>query len=77
MNRSILDYKLLDSGGFQKLEQVGPYRLVRPSLQAIWEPTLPQSEWDKAHARFVRFSGGDGEWKVLKKNRQRKLGGEC
>lgn len=67
MTDSNSTYRLLDSGGFQKLEQVGPYRLVRPSLQAIWEPTLPQSEWEAAHARFVRFSGGDGEWKVHKK----------
>ncbi len=55
-------YQLLDSGNFQKLEQVGPYRIVRPSLQAIWRPALADAEWTNADAKFVRFSGGDGEW---------------
>jgi 23S rRNA (cytosine1962-C5)-methyltransferase len=29
------DYALLDSGGFEKLEQYGPYRIVRPEGQAL------------------------------------------
>lgn len=60
-------YQLLDSGDFQKLEQVGPYRLVRPAAQAVWRPRLAKSEWAKADAVFTRFSGGDGRWDV--KNR--------
>ena len=34
-------YKLLDSRGFQELEQVGPYRLVRPAAQAVWGEGAP------------------------------------
>lgn len=62
-------YQLLDSGGFQKLEQVGPYRFVRPAAQAVWRPRLPAAEWAQVDAIFTRFSGGDGRWEV----RNRKL----
>jgi 23S rRNA (cytosine1962-C5)-methyltransferase len=62
-------YRLLDSGGFQKLEQVGEFRMVRPAAQAVWRPRLSASEWTKVDAIFTRFSGGDGRWEV----RNRKL----
>lgn len=71
MNQWFMDkpsYQLLDSGTFQKLEQVGPYRLVRPAAQAVWRPRLPQAAWDEVDAVFTRFSGGDGKWTV--KNRK-------
>ncbi len=46
------DYALLDSGGGMKLEQFGPYRLVRPEAEAIWLPALPEKEWKAAAAEF-------------------------
>ena len=46
------DYSLLDSGGGFKLEQYGPYRLVRPEAEAVWSPALPDSEWKKANATY-------------------------
>lgn len=63
----MLSYSLIDSGNFQKLEQVGPYRLVRPSPQAVWRPRLEKEIWDKVDATFQRFSGGDGKWNILNK----------
>ncbi len=57
-------YQLLDTGNFQKLEQIGPYRLVRPAAQAVWRPRLPEAEWRRAEARYTRFSGGDGKWEI-------------
>ena len=61
MNKSELKaYSLLDSGGCRKLEQVGPVRIIRPALNAFWQPTLPASEWAKADAEFKRESGGGG-----------------
>lgn len=60
-------YQLIDSGNFRKLEQVGPHRVVRPSPQAVWRPRLPESEWAKIDAEYVRFSGGQGEWRVKNK----------
>ena len=35
------DYKLLDSGNGYKLERYGPYRLVRPEAEAMWQTALP------------------------------------
>lgn len=55
-------YELLDSGNFAKLEQVGAYRLVRPALNAAWEPSLDKSEWSAATAVFTRDSSGSGKW---------------
>src|SRR5262245_10111309 len=62
------DYRLLDSGGGQKLEQVGPYRFVRPEPQALWRPQRDAADWDKADAVFAP-SGGDedaGRWRFNK-----------
>lgn len=56
------NYQLLDSGQGRKLEQVGPYRLIRPAAQAIWPPRLPQAEWKSADAEFVRDSAQHGTW---------------
>lgn len=57
------DYALLDSGGGRKLEQFGPYRLVRPEPRAVWKPAAPSKDWQSAHAEyFPAESGGGGEW---------------
>ena len=55
-------YALLDSGGGRKLEQVGPYRLVRPASQALWAPSRDAEFWDTAAARFQRGPSGSGSW---------------
>lgn len=55
-------YVLLDSGHGAKLEQVGPYLLVRPAPQALWRPALPSEAWDQAAARFQRHNTGGGAW---------------
>ena len=60
-------FQLIDSGNFQKLEQIGPYRFVRPSPQAVWRPRLPKSEWENFDAKFTRNSGGDGKWTIKNK----------
>ena len=62
-------YLLLDSGSCRKLEQVGNYRVIRPALNAFWQPSLPPEEWDRADAEFKRESGGGGgiwNWKQKK-----------
>lgn len=46
------EYELIDSGGGQKLERYGRFRLARPEAEAVWQPGLPQSEWDAADAVF-------------------------
>ncbi|MEZ6022895.1 MAG: class I SAM-dependent methyltransferase [Hyphomonadaceae bacterium] len=60
------DYRLLDSGNGGKLEQVGPYRFVRPEPQALWAPALPAAEWDGADAIFAPSGASDeeaGRWR--------------
>lgn len=47
-------YALLDSGNMQKLEQFGPYTLVRPCSQAVWKTSLPQDQWNGADGYFSR-----------------------
>jgi 23S rRNA (cytosine1962-C5)-methyltransferase len=55
-----VDYELLDSGGRSKLEKFGSYRFVRPEPQAIWAPSLPQREWDRAAAIFQATDEQEG-----------------
>jgi 23S rRNA (cytosine1962-C5)-methyltransferase len=45
-------YALLDFGDGRRLEQWGPYRLIRPDAAAQKAPILPQAEWEQADARF-------------------------
>ncbi|HVY85034.1 MAG TPA: class I SAM-dependent methyltransferase [Caulobacterales bacterium] len=57
------DYRLLDSGDGEKLEQVGPYRFVRPEPQALWSKR--QSDW-RADAVFAPAAAEDedaGRWR--------------
>lgn len=51
------DYALLDSGNGSKLERFGRYLLARPCSQAVWQPHLPTSIWQRAHASFDRNDG--------------------
>ena len=62
------DYALLDSGNGLKLERFGPYTFVRPEVQAMWSPALPEKEWANAHAIFqpTREESG-GHWQLKKK----------
>ncbi|WP_311030391.1 class I SAM-dependent rRNA methyltransferase [Mesorhizobium koreense] len=62
------DYALLDSGGGEKLEQYGPYRIVRPEGQAIWQKALPDREWQRADAIFTGNTDeeGMGRWRFPK-----------
>jgi 23S rRNA (cytosine1962-C5)-methyltransferase len=62
------DYALIDSGDGEKLEQYGPYRIVRPEGQAIWRRALPPREWDRADAVFTGDTDeeGLGRWRFPK-----------
>ncbi len=59
------DYRLLDTGDGNRLEQWGEYRLVRPDPQIIWQRHLPAAEWQGAHAIFqsgVQSQRENGKW---------------
>lgn len=59
------DYALIDSGDGEKLEQYGPYRIVRPEGQAIWRKALPPADWARVDAVFTGDTDeeGMGRWR--------------
>jgi 23S rRNA (cytosine1962-C5)-methyltransferase len=60
------DYALLDSGNGLKLEQYGPYRLLRPEPEAVWSPALGPSEWKNVQAVFKPSAEENGgHWENL------------
>ena len=63
------DYRLLDSGEFQKLERFGSHLFIRPAPQAIWPKTLAENEWRRAEGEYKYFKGKEsgGEWKFFNK----------
>jgi 23S rRNA (cytosine1962-C5)-methyltransferase len=57
-NTNWTEYELIDTGNREKLERFGKYILIRPEPQAVWQKSLPESEWEKiSHARYVRMKG--------------------
>ena len=64
------DYALIDSGMGRKLERYGSVTVNRPEPQALWMPSLPESEWQKADAMFDNvgdMDGDTGKWKLYSK----------
>lgn len=57
-----MDYELLDSGNGRRLERFGKYILNRPDPEVLWQKNLPDSEWEKADAEFVRSYEDKGKW---------------
>ncbi len=53
-------FRLLDTGRGEKLEQYGPYRIVRPEAQALWPRGLADAEWQRADAVFTGDTDEDG-----------------
>ena len=74
-DKSWKDYELVDSGSFEKLERFGSYYLARPEPKALWDKTLPESEWQRlTHTRFTPGAGfgkagkeDSGTWNRLRK----------
>jgi 23S rRNA (cytosine1962-C5)-methyltransferase len=61
------DYTLLDSGGGQRLERYGSQILSRPDAEAVWNPKLPESAWQEAHARFISSpEENGGHWERMR-----------
>lgn len=60
------DYELIDSGNGRKLERYGKFSLIRPEVEAIWKPALPDSIWNKASAVFHPApEENGGHWKNM------------
>jgi 23S rRNA (cytosine1962-C5)-methyltransferase len=62
------EYELLDCGNGAKLERFGSFLLIRPEAEAIWKPSLPEINWQKANATFIPGKGEEvGAWKLNSK----------
>jgi 23S rRNA (cytosine1962-C5)-methyltransferase len=63
-------YELIDSGGFEKLEQFGSFCVRRPEPQAVWGKSLSEEIWvSKTDAYFKKEKGSSekGFWDIQKK----------
>ena len=60
-NKIRCNYKLLDCGEFEKLEQIGKVIVRRPALQANWKRKLNYDIWENYYARFDQLKR---EWKI-------------
>lgn len=67
LNNLLPEYSLLDSGDGKRLEKFGPYILSRLDPQALWIPSLPESEWRKADASFKEGGNSQERWFVSSK----------
>ena len=62
-----VDYKLLDAGNGEKLEQWAGITLRRPDPQAIWTIDNKDSLWKKPDGFYHRSDKGGGYWEFNKK----------
>lgn len=56
------DYSLLETSDGERLEQWGPYLLVRPDPQILWKGARSHPGWQTAHGIYKRSSSGGGGW---------------
>ncbi len=67
INTEWKDYKIIATGGGEKLERWKNVTLLRPDPQAIWHADKPLSAVQKPDARYVRSSTGGGKWEYNKR----------
>lgn len=60
------DYKILATGGGEKLEVWGNVKLLRPDPQIIWPADRDLSKEKNLNAHYIRESTGGGYWQNLK-----------
>lgn len=53
-----IDYELIDSGDYEKLERFGKYVTRRPEPQAVWHKSLSEQEWEKQTDAFFKKEKG-------------------
>lgn len=59
-------YCLLDVGEEKKMEQLGPYRVIRQAAQAHW-PRRDKTLWVQPDANHHRSKSGGGHWSYQRK----------
>ena len=56
------DYKIIATGGGEKLELWKDILLLRPDPQVIWPARSDLLKYPGLHARYIRSSSGGGSW---------------
>lgn len=59
------DYCVIDCSAGEKLEHWGPYTLVRPDPQVIWDTPKNDKGWKKMNGHYHRSAKGGGEWEFF------------
>ena len=59
------DYQVIDTSNGEKLEKWGPYTLVRPDPQVIWDTPKRDKGWKKMNGHYHRSAKGGGEWEFF------------
>ena len=59
------DYEVIDCSEGEKLEHWGPYTLLRPDPQVIWNTPKTNNSWHKLNGHYHRSSKGGGEWEFF------------
>jgi 23S rRNA (cytosine1962-C5)-methyltransferase len=68
------DYRLLDTGDGQKLEQCGAVRLIRPEAEAVWSRRSSEVDWQQADAWYKPApEENGGHWEFNRKVPERWL----
>lgn len=62
----MLSYTLIDSGDFEKLEIIGEYKIIRPSLGSAYKKAKPDL-WKSVDAHYRKNEKGSGSWTFHKK----------
>jgi 23S rRNA (cytosine1962-C5)-methyltransferase len=55
------NYQLLDSGDLEKLELIGGYKIIRPSLNSFYRKKN-EDLWRNADAHYIKNDKGSGKW---------------
>lgn len=66
ITNNLKHYELLDSGLGRKLEIISGIKVNRASPQAIWKPSLKESDWNLATSNVVKTKDGGGKWEHKK-----------
>ena len=59
------DYEVIDCSCGEKLEHWGPYTLLRPDPQVIWDTPKNRLEWKRLNGHYHRSKKGGGEWEFF------------
>ena len=62
----MLNYKILDSGDNEKLEILGNFKIIRPSLSAPFPKKNPKL-WNNIDAHYIKTDSGSGYWEYYTK----------